>query len=350
MAGDQAFEIRKSPGKGYGMFATKPISQGTLILHEQPLLFVPNCEDDDPDDEVMRAFAKLSKANQDQYMELHEGTGYENKVLRIFHANCFSIHGDDGRSIYKLICRINHACVANSWHYDGNVIATRDINVGEEIVHPYNEVVHECLTAAQRAEMSRWVWGFQCSCAACIPSESRPISDARRQLISCLTHALEGYLPPDYGTLGQSKRDDAPVAWPPVRSKRVQPLTLTQRVEYHVLLAQLKQAEQLSPYYIMRAWSDAAGALLEYMNSHFANPRLRDVLPITPSRYILAWAKIALDISKQYFPPGDEHRSDMNTNWKSLHKMVWMKAVVQQDLVSRSSRLQGERLVYANAI
>lgn len=136
------------------MFATKPIQKGFLILHEQPLLWVPNCEDNHADDEVMRASTKLSTADQGRYMELHEGTGYENKVLRIFHANCFAIHGSEGRSIYTLIFRIDHACIANTWHYDGRVIATRNISAGEEIVHPYNEVVHECLTAAQRAEMS----------------------------------------------------------------------------------------------------------------------------------------------------------------------------------------------------
>lgn len=334
MAGNQTYEVRKSPGKGYCMFALKPIREGTLILQEQPLLWVPNREDDDADEEVMRAFAKLSKADQDQYLALHEGAGYKNKVLRIFHANCFSIDGDEGRSIYTLICRINHSCIANTWHYDGRLIATRSISAGEEITHPYNEVVHECLTAAQRAEMSWWVWGFRCSCVACLPSDSRPISDGRRRLISCLTHALEGYLPPDYGTLGHPKDDDAPVAWPPVRVKRAEPLTLTQRVEYHFLLARLKQAEQLSPYYVMRAWSDAAGSLLEYMNNHFADPRLRDVLPITPSRYIRDWTKIALDMSKQYFPPGDEHIHGMEMNWMNLHKMVWMKAL-NQGLVSQ---------------
>lgn len=157
----------------------------------------------------------------------------------------------------------------------------------------------------------------------------------RRQLISCLTHALEGYLPPDYGTLGQLKEDDAPVAWPPVKVKRSKPLTLTQRVEYHILLANLKQAEQLSPHYVLRAWSDAAGSLLEYMNKHFANPRLRDVLPVSPSWYIRDWTKIALDMSRQYFPPGDEHIHGMETNWKNLHSMAWMGAL-NQGLVSQS--------------
>ncbi len=175
------FEIKDSPGKGKGLFLTRSIAVGTMILNEEPIF------ESRHDLNAIRSTAEYLKplGLMATYLSLSEACAYaeienpckENSILRVYNSNAiFAIDDDDddpdeseskmGR-VYQWAGRINHGCEANTWGIttsDGRIVlwATRDLKAGEEIFVSYCGSG----TASERKYMLKR-WEIECRCEKC---------------------------------------------------------------------------------------------------------------------------------------------------------------------------------------
>lgn len=194
------FELKPSPGKGWGVFATRPIEQGTVIFTEKPLFVIPESPDRVTREDVSAAFQKLSARGKKQFRLIRDNAvGPSAPMLKVFHDSCFAIDEPDGYyfknssgfSILRSL--LNHSCVPNSKidpsEKKVEAFAVKDIKAGEEITLCYNQndiflKRHERLQTL----------GFACSCKACLivdPLEQQ-LSDMRRTLIRGLYSLILG--------------------------------------------------------------------------------------------------------------------------------------------------------------
>jgi hypothetical protein len=141
------FEIRESPGKGLGMFATCNISKGTEILREAPL-FLPSC----PNDwlSIEASYAVLSEDKKQRVTALYghcfgkKSPCVETALMKIWDANSFGAENGSSVYVYEIASRINHSCTANTTRgytqdtYPQIVFrACQEIKQGEEIYADY---------------------------------------------------------------------------------------------------------------------------------------------------------------------------------------------------------------------
>ncbi|RYP17209.1 hypothetical protein DL765_004665 [Monosporascus sp. GIB2] len=196
------FEVRVSPGKGMGCFATRDIAVGSIILVEQPLLVV---RDRSPIRDLIQAFDALNEDQQREFLALHSHVDKARaprvqrrlqalrnagiltrdddmakyfKVDSIFRANCFDMydaprHTDEpgNNAVYLEASRFNHSCDPNvtyglTWS-PGNWAsrAKRNIKAGEELTINYTSIAHPL---KRRREELLYGWGFECQCSACV--------------------------------------------------------------------------------------------------------------------------------------------------------------------------------------
>ncbi len=208
-------EIKSSPGKGLGVFATRPIPRGYRIVCEKPIMTALREPGFLDIHHVYDQFDRLSQEDQDKYFTLH--TAQEkidfilpstNKILprpirhriakavSIFETNGFRLETstESGTSgVFATTSRFNHSCTPNA-NQDWNtnigsltVHAVKNITVAEEITIPY---VFLCSDRRQR-QLSLEGWYFKCSCFAC--DMFRPnwkVSEKRRRQIYRLDQDL----------------------------------------------------------------------------------------------------------------------------------------------------------------
>ena len=90
------YEVRLTANKGYGVFATRNIEAGTVILTDSRIMCIQgdwwNTQSETEHDCVMGAFSNLSSDDQAQYLRLYacpEKSAGESVVRQIFDTNCF---------------------------------------------------------------------------------------------------------------------------------------------------------------------------------------------------------------------------------------------------------------------
>jgi hypothetical protein len=100
--------------------------------------------------------------------------------------------------IFPKIARINHSCAANCDHamdwgagtLKMTVYATTDIREGEEINIEYTSALIQ-RTRAERGELLKRDFGFECRCRICsLPEEEGLQSDSRRREVNAIVGAL----------------------------------------------------------------------------------------------------------------------------------------------------------------
>lgn len=200
-------EVRKSPGKGFGLFAVDRIPAYTKILEDDALLSLASNEDlpqlwekhqllpielkqkfDDlsfPTTEKQKEEAIILKLQQRGYnFSVAEQMA---RVRSKFQANAFKngvtlnaisnfLPASDRQkdmpwsySLFSTIARINHRCTPNAHtHYRPQscaqlLYALRDIEPDEEIEIAYFDLTMPLSDRQTRAQS----WGFQCMCDAC---------------------------------------------------------------------------------------------------------------------------------------------------------------------------------------
>ncbi|EME44688.1 hypothetical protein DOTSEDRAFT_129271, partial [Dothistroma septosporum NZE10] len=203
------FDILPIPGKGYGLLATKDISPGTVIFQEAPVMKINKPGSLLKEEDVSKAFEKLSTSEKETIMALSEDKKLDRSTLMgIFKSNTFG--DNDGCWLHPTICRINHSCVPNTVTTTDEccigdqvqVFAEKPIKAGEEITVSYNHQLYEITTARQRSVLLQRQYGFTCDCPACAEnSPFRTLSDQRRLLIKELRQSLNGLKTSDFSIL-----------------------------------------------------------------------------------------------------------------------------------------------------
>jgi hypothetical protein len=223
-------KIGESSGRGRGLFATRDIDPGEIILCEKAFCVVWGHEDealtamtyDGRDDRIRVVPAGLCKAivqkllnnpsQVDKVMNLYgdyRGLGKQlimgdsGPVIDVFQVhdivarNAFGMgpESSGGHSkeenannastgLWILASYINHSCMPNAKReYLGDLMvlrATRPIGAGEEIMHSYDE----SSDYDERTAALMNTWGFTCTCALCIgeKGDSPALRRKRREL------------------------------------------------------------------------------------------------------------------------------------------------------------------------
>ncbi|EAQ83113.1 hypothetical protein CHGG_10931 [Chaetomium globosum CBS 148.51] len=209
-----AFEIRSSPGKGLGVFATKNIPRDAVIMRD-PLVF--RAERGEELADLHHKFTMLPTATRQKILELSVGSGVhdfsavikeltaqqggdedcEKALIELFRLediiaeNAFNAvpHNIDSASVllYLNASRLNHSCIPNADPASKDdtsymvMRANRDINAGEEITSSY---ILRVVPRATRLQQLSKGWGFTCQCPACDPKN--PFSDSHERRLKAL--------------------------------------------------------------------------------------------------------------------------------------------------------------------
>jgi hypothetical protein len=220
-------EIKSSAAKGRGLFATRGIAAGEIIMCEKAFCVVWAHEKDAltavtydiRDDRIRISPVGLSKAIVqkslsntscikpviDLYGDWEGGDGkdvFSNddgavvdvfRIHDIMSRNAFgpgAQFGEEGArnastGLWIHAAYINHSCVPNAQkEYTGDLMvvrATSAIKAGEEIFHAYDEPLDY---EARQASLRR-TWGFECGCKLCETEkeDGKEIRDKRMELV-----------------------------------------------------------------------------------------------------------------------------------------------------------------------
>jgi hypothetical protein len=202
MPSDAPFELKPSPGKGWGAFATRRIERGAMILREKPLFVIRKPHEEITEEDVWAAFQQLIPSEKQQFLSLRDNASRPfTHMTQACAENSFAIsnsirpQANDPpiHGLFLLHSRFNHSCIPNSKvPITGEEIiasfATRDIVAGEEITFCYN-TDFECRTRHERHQALRFV----CDCKACLTDTPfQQLSDMRRTLIRGLQYLTLG--------------------------------------------------------------------------------------------------------------------------------------------------------------
>jgi hypothetical protein len=201
-------EVRASPGKGLGAFSLGPLRRGTRIFSEPRLMYFPTTTTP-TDDEVAKAFNKLSNEDKRKFLDLSTQSGSDNSQFKaIFHNNSFQ--DEIGCELFADISKINHSCIPNAvtmWNEEiqkETVHLIRNISTGIEIIISYVPID---MTIEERRAMILNSWNFSCDCHACqTHSEFGRESDTRRRIIKPLWYKLKKYQPIEMNEIGMFVR------------------------------------------------------------------------------------------------------------------------------------------------
>ena len=176
------YTIAASPDKGLGVFASLPLTKGSLILSDTPILAIQKPY---TNHSILRHFESLPLPTRLQYMTLfcpdRSDDAGATDVVRIFDANSFAI--GTHAAIFLTATRFNHSCLPNSY-YSWNTLLNRielhtmvDVPRGEELTICY---CHPFLTREERIAELR-MYNFRCGCPACdVSTPFGQESEARR--------------------------------------------------------------------------------------------------------------------------------------------------------------------------
>ncbi|KAL1660765.1 hypothetical protein GGF50DRAFT_106030 [Schizophyllum commune] len=197
-------------GKGLGVFATRDIGPGELIIAERPLLMIPlgvPTAKNIPAHFTMKQMIQASLAEWEKALEMlvermlperreafmklanshtTDGSGPILGRIRTNGIAASGLHyqgkrGPEGRfsATCELISRVNHSCSPNARYtfnkptFTSRLRAVRDIKAGEEITITYSRL--DVPSAERQKDLAPY--GFVCTCDACRGGAE---SDARR--------------------------------------------------------------------------------------------------------------------------------------------------------------------------
>ncbi|KAF7289312.1 Aldehyde dehydrogenase [Mycena indigotica] len=222
-----AFRVARSPGKGMGLFSTRNIKQGEIILYERPLLITPAAvratapEHFSPAQVVQHSLNtferiaevsvnRMTEERQAAFMSLHnchmtDGSG---PIVGRIRTNGFGLPGlqpgaqpktemEFRMGAYSVICenisRLNHSCAPNTaFSLDKAMLAyrlyaVRDIAEGEELTLQYVDVL---CSKTQRQEALK-PYDVTCACSVCTDPTTE--SDKRRSMIGSFIPTISAW-------------------------------------------------------------------------------------------------------------------------------------------------------------
>ena len=198
-------EVRSVPGKGKGLFTTKPIKKGETILLDPARIiassqFPTQVSRSQGQTLFETASEQLPEEDRGVVGALDQSLG-GSKMEDIMKTNAFACQLADGKvddaymCLFPYVARINHACQPNAHArfvpttLSMEVKAQRDVTVGEEINISYGRVD---LKYSERQKLYRDGWNFACTCSLCkAPRYEIQQSDQRRDRFAQLRNMLE---------------------------------------------------------------------------------------------------------------------------------------------------------------
>ncbi|KUJ13160.1 SET domain-containing protein [Mollisia scopiformis] len=198
---DPPWEIRNVPGRGNGLFATRTLHRGDLILADTPVgVFQSDAFFLDYAigyRYLHTAFDRLSDATKDIVMRTAAHSPGDPYMERI-NTNAFAgdFEGAPHFLFYPETALMNHDCRPNTlYHHDTNTLvhstyASRTILLGEEITITYINILEP--RSERRQVLNRW--GFECQCSLCSRSNAEiNHSDSRIRKINTLQTQLSDW-------------------------------------------------------------------------------------------------------------------------------------------------------------
>lgn len=209
-----SWKIRPASGEaGLGMFASRPIKAGELLISERPAYLARQklwrfVDQTDKNGLFHRnALSHLSSTSAQGIMCLKDSYGPEkefDKVPGILNTNYLTVdisditHNttDNYIAIFPILSRANHSCSPSAhFFFDshtwcGEFRAIRDIGEGDELTIWYVDVLE---SRDRRRELLKEQYFFDCTCEACELSspELRNESDERRKALDKLRTVYE---------------------------------------------------------------------------------------------------------------------------------------------------------------
>ncbi|CAK5281687.1 unnamed protein product [Mycena citricolor] len=266
MQPDPAYRIAPAPGKGLGLFSTRALKQGELILSERPLMIVPpgirlslpeslsreqriQYSLDERERVLSGCVQRMSPENRAAFFSLanshkEDGSG---PILGIVRTNGLGLRGlrvdtDDATgcasmysAVLKDIARLNHSCSANTkpifdrGSLSYNLYAVRDVADGEELTFHYVD----SLAPAVKRQEALAPYDLVCACDAC---KNSSISDVRRA-------AIRSFSPSPAVWAANKKLSDKWLVEQCMKQLRlIEKEKVQSRDEYHKVLAGLRDA------------------------------------------------------------------------------------------------------------
>ncbi|KAK5742819.1 hypothetical protein LTR17_003067 [Elasticomyces elasticus] len=205
----QCCEIRAVGNRGVGVFATRTIPAGTLIIKEKPIVTFPKHNLDVELEDVATAYDKLTDADKTRYDALRTIIDMPNRshddifstpeidltnprVLTFLRFNSNACGGDVGCGVYDTF---NHACKPNATRLGTGrksmeCWSISEIQARQEITVCYHDALFSLTAAERQQEMPLWGYRWKCECDLCAgPADKLRVSDMRRKLIRHL-HVL----------------------------------------------------------------------------------------------------------------------------------------------------------------
>lgn len=266
------YEIRQSPGKGRGLFTTRDIAKGELVMVDQPLAIIGELGRSPTLQDVNKALATMSIEQRKAFSTLSDAGGSsDDKLMRIYQTNALGHQGAGSGCICLNISMINHSCRPNTtWSGprgdDYIVTATTFIPKDAEITANYASYFMY-YTRAQRQVVLRTMWGFTCTCEVCSsPSHAQRTSDARRAFLL----GLRGLLEMATGGLQLTNYDLALKGSNGKGLARFNPWRVFQYTDAELtfawfLVAKLMEAEKIQGQELSEAYTSAANSLKKRM-------------------------------------------------------------------------------------
>lgn len=195
--GDVPFELRPSPGKGWGAFATRKLMPGDLIFEEKPLFVIRKPVQYINDFDVLSEFHQLSPLERQQFLYLrNSGAQTDTTMVEAFKWNSLGLSvTPEAHGLFIVLPRLNHSCIPNCTAPYGTleknqqqIRAIKAIMPGDELTFCYHSPF-QCWSTRDRAQSL----SFQCGCKAClIGTPFQQASDMRRALLRGLHYLIHG--------------------------------------------------------------------------------------------------------------------------------------------------------------
>ncbi|KAJ5097450.1 hypothetical protein N7456_008171 [Penicillium angulare] len=238
-------ELKSSPGKGWGAFATKRIKQETLVLTENPLFVIRRPMAEITEEVMIAHYRRLSDHQKSQFLLLSA----EDAMSKVFFHITRGPNEPETWGVFILQSRFNHSCAPNSKTPPTGTdvvarFAIREIAKGEEITACYDPDAR-FRTMKERHKFLGWI----CSCSVCRSDPlSQQLSDMRRRLIRGLHYLLMGS-----DIDGQRQSGRSPIIMDPKLKDEAETfnIPLSSILFYEVLTMFLLEEEGLMDYFVL---------------------------------------------------------------------------------------------------
>ncbi|KAK5709709.1 hypothetical protein LTR17_019528 [Elasticomyces elasticus] len=339
------YEIRESPGKGRGIFATEDIEPGTVIMEESRIMHVKKIPHHAiAEAEVQQAFDDLSAPEQVRFLSLHEGIRpYPSKIMRIYMNNTF--RGEASNFILLDISLLNHSCTSNAERDSQmederieHLLAVKKISKGEEILHSYHGNPFSATTRV-RKKLLQTYYSFDCDCATCNADVGlRGISDMRRILLDALLRRIDGYGPSNYSLIDYLDSETADMLQTYIGCSVVKfevATTLQEHTAFYLMAGRLLEAEGCLCSLLPRLYATAGMKLLRQMQA-------MDDMVIVDSYAILEyWLDEAVKFSGLIRGPEGMCSPEVQILFNGVQAMPELKRVARVVHLNKKIRSQG---------